>query len=364
MPPGLPPASFFRPAAYKDWRFEREFYARAYAASTVVHLTHKECMDGATCDVLVRKAYGDGAVETIFLEPHETVGALELLLRVPSRARGLVISDLSLQRGEAQAAATALHQLADDGWRITWRDHHHKQWEGVDLQPFEEACDLTLDFASSESGASLVQKDLLPDDAWARELAAVARDHDLWLRKDPRSMTLFHAIVEAGTFRWTRHILENQVVVDDTIERWAERDRKRNRDLVAWALARSRVANGRRARIGLAYGHVPTNETLHALEEKGCHLSILVKPGGAFSLRSAKGVPVCHAVAQQFGGGGHPNASGGRLGLGAFGLLSLWTRRLDHRAVHTLARKAIQAVDEHLAREGTAEATAEKASRA
>ncbi|HEX2022257.1 MAG TPA: hypothetical protein VHH36_06055 [Candidatus Thermoplasmatota archaeon] len=349
MPPGLPQASFFRPAAYKDWRFEREFYRAAYAASTVVHLTHAECMDGATCDALVRRAYGDGAVETVFLEPHETVDALEMLLRVPSRARGLAISDLSMQRGESERALQALLALADDGWRIAWRDHHHKQWEGVDLAAFDEPCELTVDATGTECGASLVQKALLPDDPWAKDLASVARDHDLWLRQDPRSMTLFHAIVEAGSRRWIRHLLARRVVVDAQVEAWAARDRKRNAKLVAWALARSRVVKGQEARVGLAYGRVPTNEVLHALEEKGCHLSILVKPTGAFSLRSRKDVPVCHAIAQQFGGGGHPNASGGRLGLGSLSLVSLWSRGLDHRAARALARRAVAEVDKHLA---------------
>lgn len=350
MFPGLPPASFFRPAPYKDWKFEREFYQRAYAASTVVHFTHGECMDGATCDVLVRRAYGDGAVETIFLEPHETVDCLELLTRVPSRARGLVISDLSLQRGEGDRAASALQALADDGWRIAWRDHHHKQWEGVTISMFDEACHLIIDRESKESGATLVQKDLLPDDPWARELAEVARDHDLWLKKDPRSMTLFHAIVEAGSERWIRHLVEKRVIVDATIERWASRDRKRNDALVGWALAKARVMRGRRGAVGLAYGRVPTNETLHALEERGAHLSILIKPSGAFSLRSRKDVPVCHTIAQEFGGGGHPNASGGRLGLGSFGMASLWSRRLDHRGVRKLAERALAEVEAHLAR--------------
>lgn len=352
MFPGLPEAGFFRPGAFKDWKFEREFYRKAYAASTVVHFTHGPCMDGATCDVLVRRAYGDGAVETIFLEPHETVDALELLTRVPSRARGLVISDLSLQRGQGERAAALLQTLADDGWRVSWRDHHHKQWEGVDLEPFHNAIDLTLDFESAESGATLVQKAILPEDAWAKELAEVARDHDLWLRQEPRSMVLFHAIVEAGTERWIRHILERRVVVDAQIERWAARDKRRTARLVAWGLRRARIVEGRRARVGLSYGRVPTNEVLHALEERGAHLSILVKPTGTFSLRSRKDVPVCHAVAQQFGGGGHPNASGGRLGLGAFGLMSLWMRRERHAAVQALAKRALREVDAFLEAEG------------
>lgn len=348
MLPGLPPASFFRPGAYKDWKFERELYRRAYNASTIVHLTHGDCMDGAACDVLVRAAYGDGAVETTFLEPHETADALDLLTRVPSRARGLVISDLSLQRGEGERAAAALHALADDGWRISWRDHHHKQWEGVDLALFEQSAEVTLDRSGAECGATLVQKDLLPDDAWARELATTVRDHDLWLRQDPRSMTLFHAIVDMGSERWIRYHLAHKVVVDRTLEAYASRDKRKNAKLVRWAVGRARTVRGKRAVVGLAYGRVPTNETLHALEQKGAHLSILVKPTGAFSLRSAKDVPVCHVVAQEFGGGGHPNASGGRLGLGSFGIASLWARRLDHRATRTLARRAVAEVDAYL----------------
>lgn len=349
MFPGLPPASFFRPAPYKDWKFERDFYRRAYNASTIVHLTHADCMDGATCDVLVRAAYGDGAVETAFLEPHETVDALELLTRVPSRARGIVISDLSLQRGEGERAASALRALADDGWRISWRDHHHKQWEGVDIKTFEESAAIALDRTGTECGATLVQHDLLPNDEWARELAVTVRDHDLWLRQDPRSMVLFHAIVEMGTEKWVRYHLQKKVVVDRNLEAWAARDRKRNAELVRWALAGSKLIRGKRGgAIGLAYGRVPTNETLHALEEKGANLSILIKPSGAFSLRSAKDVPVCHVVAQEFGGGGHPNASGGRLGLGSFGLMSLWSRKLNHPAARTLARRAMSEVENYL----------------
>jgi len=348
VPPGLPSPSFFRPAAYKDWKFERDFYRRAYTASTILHLTHGECMDGATCDVLVRAAYGDGAVETVYLEPHETTIALDLLTRVPSRARALVISDLSLQRGEGERAASALQALAEDGWRITWRDHHHKQWEGVDLAAFQQACNVTLDRASAECGSTLVQKELLPKDDWARELSEVVRDHDLWLRKDPRSITLFHSIVEAGTERWVRYMLSKRTIVDPQIQAWAARDQRKNAKLVQWALASSKLVRGKRAVVGVAYGRVPTNEVLHALEERGAHLSILIKPSGSFSLRSRKDVPVCHRIAQEFGGGGHPNASGGRLGLGAFGLASLWARRVDHAAARTLARKAIAEVDAHL----------------
>ena len=348
MLPGLPPASFFRPAAFKDWKFEKDFYRRAFGASTVVHLTHANCMDGATCDVLVRRAFGDGAVETIFLEPHETADALELLQRVPSRARGLVVSDLSLQRGEGERIAQTLQQLSDDGWRISWRDHHHKQWEGVEMAPLRRSADIEVDATGTESGASLVQKALLPNDAWAAELAAVARDHDLWLRKDPRSIVLFHSLVEAGNDRWIKHLLEKRVVVDRTIEQWAARDKKRNVELVKYALGTSRVVRGKRAIVALAYGRVPTNETLHALQEQGAHLAILVKPTGAFSLRSRKDVPVCHTIAQEFGGGGHPNASGGTLGLGAFGLTSLWARRTNHRAATLLAKRALDDVDRYL----------------
>lgn len=349
MARGLPAASFFQPGAYKDWRFEKTFYRKAFSASTVLHFTHKECMDGATCDVLVRKAYSEGAVETVFLEPHETADALELLQRVPSRARGLAISDLSLQRGQGDRVAVALQRLADDGWRIAWRDHHHKQWEGVNLAAIAATCDLTLDTTGSESGASLVQKAILPNDAWAKELAEVARDHDLWLRKDPRSITLFHAIVAAGTQRWIKHILTRRVITDATIEKWAAKDRKENAQQVAWALARAKIVKGEHAKVGLAYGRVPTNETLHALEERGCDLSILVKPSGSFSLRSRKAVPVCHTIAQEFGGGGHPNASGGNLHLGPFSLTRLWSLRLKHKAVRALAKRAVKEVDAHLA---------------
>lgn len=349
MFPGLPSASFFRPSAYKDWKFERNFYAQAFGAPTILHLTHGPCMDGATCDLLVRRAYGKGAVRTVFLEPHETADALDLLRQVPSRARGLVISDLSLQRGQGERIADTLQTLAADGWRISWRDHHHKQWENVDLAAIDEACDLTLDFDLKESGATLVQKALLPDDAYAKELAEVARDHDLWLRQDPRSARLFLANVHAGTQAWMDHLLSNEVIVDKRIERWAKKEERRSARLTRYGLRGAKLFDGRHGRVGLVYGRVPTNDVLHALEEKGAHLSILLKPTGTFSLRSRKDVPVCHRIAQEFGGGGHPNASGGKFGLSGPGLAALWMARTNHRAAKQLVKTALAEVDAHLA---------------
>ncbi|HLE96786.1 MAG TPA: hypothetical protein VI997_05380, partial [Candidatus Thermoplasmatota archaeon] len=82
------------------------------------------------------------------------------------------------------------------------------------------------------------------------------------------------------------------------------------------------------ARVAIAYGDLPTNDVLHALyTDGGAQIAILLKPEGTFSLRSRKGVDVCHRLAQDYGGGGHPNAAGGTLRLGPLELPVYWARR-------------------------------------
>ena len=350
MFPGLPSRRFFRPDSYKKWQFERRILRTAHDAPHILHMAHGPCMDGATCDVLVRRKYGSDAVRSIFLAPHETTHVLTLLRAVPSRNRQLIISDLSLQKGQADEIAELIEGLAQSGWRISWRDHHHKQWEGVDFARLRDACDLTLDMELQESGATLVQKALLPDDAYAAELAEVARDHDLWLRQDPRSETLIRSYYGAPSFgQWVQHFLPGGDIITEDIRTWAAAEDAKTEKLVAWGLKKSKIVQGKRAKIGLVYGRVPTNDVLHRLEEDGAHLSILLKPTGTFSLRSIKDVAVCHHVAQSFNGGGHPNASGGKLDIHGLALARLWRQHFEHDAVRPLVARAVAEVDKHLA---------------
>lgn len=338
--PGFPEAGFFVPGSWKRASFKRRVLDRAFHAPVAVHVTHANCLDGAACDAIVRMALTPRAVRSIFVEPHETLATLDLLTAVPGRARRLIISDLSLQKGQGGRVAERLATLSSEGWRIEWRDHHHKQWENAPMDVLAASAALEVETAGEECGATLVRRALAPEDAFAEELARTVRDHDLWLREIPHSATLEAAKARLGGERLAEILVARRSLFDPAILRAATRQEAQNARLAQWALRRARVDGG----IGVAYGRVPTNLVLHELEGRGARLNVLLKPDGAFSLRSAKGADVCHLVAQKFGGGGHPNASGGKLPVRGLGLISYWMQREKHRAARELvdeARKAL-----------------------
>lgn len=339
----LPPASFFVPSRLQERRWRAATRTRARQASTL-HLTHADCLDGAACDALVRMRLGEG-VRTVWLDPADTLSALEAVALEGGRGKRLLVSDLSLQKGQGEAGARALAKLAQAGWRIEWRDHHAKQWDPEDPPRLAAHAAIEVDFAGKECGATLVQRALLPEDAFAIQLAAVVRDHDLWLLKDPRSIRLKDAAVALGGEAFVARLLAARRLDDAALERAADEETARKAyEVEEGAKSATFLARGQ-ARIGLVYGDVPTNEVLHELlTNQGCLAAALFKPSGGFSLRSRKGTDVCHAVAQHFGGGGHPNAAGGKLRLPAWRMPGYWARGTEDPAARAVASALLDAV--------------------
>lgn len=343
----LPEPAWFIPGPVKLRRWRARTLDKAGRAR-VLHLTHADCLDGSACDVLVRMAHE--GVETVWLDPADTLATLRLLEQVPGRGRPLLLSDLSLQRGQGEAAARSLRDLAEAGWRIEWRDHHAKQWEPDDPARLAQHATVEVERDGKECGATLVQKALVPDDPFARELAAVVRDHDLWLLRDPRSLRLKDAAVALGSERFVERLLAARKLDDAPLLVAAAEEEERKTRAVAEAVRGARFVAGRRAKVGVVYGEAPTNEALHALiAEHGCDAAVLFKPTGGYSLRSRKGVEVCHLVAQRFSGGGHPNASGGKLRLPAWRFPALWARGDRDPAARAVVDALVAEADRALA---------------
>ncbi|MHB8586942.1 MAG: hypothetical protein ACYDDF_14025 [Thermoplasmatota archaeon] len=377
----LPGSEFFLPPSTEVRRFERRVKRAAAQAlgrkDGVLHLTHGGCFDGATCDALVRIAAtvagGDDVasadepssareapdlastslreedVATVFLEPAETLDALRLVAPMKAHERRLLLSDLSLQKGQESAAAEVVAQAIASGWRVEWRDHHARQWDETSVARLAGTPGLALriDFSGSECGATLVQKDLLPRSPFAAEIAGIARDHDLWILKDPRSMRLEAATRGLGSERFSRRLAAERRIDDPAFQSAADAVEARKKVDIAWGVRRAHIHEGPgpladSMRVGTAFGNIPTNEVLHALiVERGCAVGVLFKPDGKFSLRSRKGVDVCHEIAQAFGGGGHPNASGGKIILAPLAWPAFWIRQDGHPAARAVVEKAL-----------------------
>ncbi|HLE96105.1 MAG TPA: hypothetical protein VI997_01935, partial [Candidatus Thermoplasmatota archaeon] len=229
----LPAGSFFVPRALKRAAWARRVSREARAAPGVLHLTHAGCLDGAASDLVLRVEAGAERVGTLFLEPHESVEALEEVADVPGRGRRLVVTDLSLQRGEGHRALAALARLSSGGWSVEWRDHHARQWDGAPLHGLRDYARLVVDAEGKECGATLLARDLAVHAPWIDRLLAAVRDHDLWLQKDPLGIVLHDAARRLGSAAFVRHLLATQDPEDPRLRAAAEEaagERRRRAD--------------------------------------------------------------------------------------------------------------------------------------
>lgn len=339
----------FRSEARTIRRRERRWLEAETKATRVLLLSHGGCLDGVGSAIVTQKSLGPG-VGVAYVQPGDMARVLRLLADRPGRGRRLLIADLSLQPEQYADIVSSCAALAAGGWALEWRDHHHKQWEGLDLTALRAHVDpLVVNSDATESGASLQQQALAPDDRFLADLAATIRDRDLWWNKTPDSETLEFALSEMGTKDFVAHYLSRSEgpVVDAVIAAAAQRERDGQHAIKSRLLDQARYWGEGPTRVGVVYGWLPKNTGLHdLLEDHGCHIAINVRPNGKVSLRSRKEDAVCHLVARQFHGGGHPNASGGDLRLQGPRFWMYVVRRGRVPIVERFAQAAVQALAE------------------
>lgn len=349
-----PKRSQFRSERTRRRRFEGKVEAAEAAARDALVVSHGGCMDGAGSAIMVLRCKGADRVGVVYTQPGDVQRVLAHLARFPGNGRTLHVTDLSLNPKHFDAVVAACRKLKEQDWRIEWRDHHEKQWEGIDLDRLKEHIDvLEVNQDHTESGASLVQKAVCPRDAYAKRLAATIRDRDLWWNKTGDSETLEFAMSELGVEKFVAHHLAQKgrhPVVDDEMQAAADRQRARIERDAQTLLKRTRYWETRDGeKVGVVYGWLPKNVGLHrVLEDDDVQLAVNVRPNGFMSLRSRKGADVSHLVARDFDGGGHPNASGGSLGLKG---TRYWTYILSRGRIPRVRRVAEAAVRELEARE-------------
>jgi oligoribonuclease NrnB/cAMP/cGMP phosphodiesterase (DHH superfamily) len=318
------------------------------AATSVLVASHGHCLDGVGSALVARRTLPGTGVA--YLQPGEMAAFLEAVVARSGPPRRLLVADLSLQKEQYPAIVEACRRLKALGWRIEWRDHHHKQWEGLDLSLLREHLDvLEVNADATESGASLMQKALAPEDPFLRRLAETVRDRDLWWNRTPDSETLEFALSQMGTRAFEACYLAappDAPAVLPEVARAAQRERDEQKAILQRLLSEARFFGDGPTRVGIVYGWLPKNTGLHELlAEHGCRIAANVRPNGKVSLRSRKDAPVCHLVAQRYAGGGHPNASGADLGLA--GLAYAWyvLRRGRVRAVERFAQACVEQLE-------------------
>lgn len=288
-------------------RFEKRVHAHE---GGVVHLTHVD-LDAVTSNAIHLRKYGEEDTFTIYTPVHRLPEQLQLLAEVAGERRDekvLSLSDLNFD-GEGEEILEACREIRRNGWTVEWRDHH--PWTDEQLDRFgAELNYLRVD--QDYAGCEVVQQDLMPDDDVSQRIAEIGRDRDLWINEDPLSEKLSTVI---GSHRWKDRVssmmAEGEYWSDELQERYEELEREKQKK-VAESVEKARVEERHGFRIGVTESVGYNSDTAHEIRKRhDTDLEIVVSTRGTYSLRSEHGV--CTAVAEQHGGGGHPNASGGNL---------------------------------------------------
>jgi len=296
----LPGRGFFVPdERHRERRAERVREA-ADGADTLV-VTDPDA-DGLACAAIVAEARGGAALLPV--SPHDIEEGLEAAAEHAARGARVFVCDLCPDAPEAVEGV-----LADLEGEVSWFDHH--EWDDRTVDAVREAgVDLIVgDDTECTADVAVREIEAVPDRL--RELAAVTRDHDLWIKEDPRSDDL------ADYAHWVEDPEEYVAVVrehgpdlpEDVLE-FVAGHRVEKDALIKRAVDRAELREVGPWTVAVTYGRCSQNEVAETLRGEGADATVVVKPSGAASIRGSEGFERCHEVARRVEGGGHPRAAG------------------------------------------------------
>ncbi|MDB2263978.1 phosphohydrolase [Halorubrum ezzemoulense] len=343
----LPGKGFFYPDSLDDERAERRA-REAIEGSEAVVIADGDA-DGLACAAMIREAYdaaldvgpfedavaarlegesgsdepddegegdddplGDAHAESpvglVSAGPYSIDTALERVEKYADDGIDLFVCDLCPD--DYEWIAEPLAELADSTDAIRWFDHH--QWDDETADAVGEAgVDLVVGESDEECTADVTLRslDYAFDDRWA-ELAEVTRDHDLWLKEDPRSDDLADYSYWAGAEEYAAVVGAYGVDLPETVRSFVAERRVEKEARIDLAVDRAVTHEVGDWRVAVTYGRCSQNEVAERLREAGADAAVIVKPAGSASIRGSDDFRHAHEVAGRVNGGGHPQAAG------------------------------------------------------
>ena len=300
----LPGEGFFVPDSARRDRAEEA--AREALSGADVAVVADPDADGLACVALIRAAIGEAAL--IGAGPHDLHRGLARVAEFGEPDLTVFVCDLSPDSMER--IAEPLSAVADRSSSIRWFDHH--QWDddvagavrdhGVELVVGDSEAECTADVALRE--LEFDAPDHLVD------LVAATRDHDLWIREDPRSDDLADYAYWTDAEEYVETVTAHGADLPEEAKALLEERRVRKQDMIDRAVRRADVVEVGEYRVGVTYGRCSQNEVAEALRERGADAAVVVKPAGSASIRGTETFQRCHEVAGRVNGGGHPKAAG------------------------------------------------------
>jgi len=301
----LPGRGFFLPDEMEERR-EREAAADALAGADTAVIADPDA-DGLGCVALLRELVDPDAA-LVDAGPHEITTGFEYVTEHAPEGVDVFVCDLcpdGLDWLEDPLAA-----LLDHAGSVRWYDHH--QWDpevaaavrelGVDLVVGDSGEECTADVLARSLEAEVSER--------LQELAAVTRDHDLWIREDERSDDLADYAHWSSSEEYVEAVREHGAdLPGDVLEYLAEK-RETKEDRIERAVRRAEYREVGEYTVGVTYGRCSQNEVAEAMREAGADAGVIIKPAGSASIRGTEAFERCHEVAGLVNGGGHPRAAG------------------------------------------------------
>jgi oligoribonuclease NrnB/cAMP/cGMP phosphodiesterase (DHH superfamily) len=299
----LPGEGFFTPDSFDEEQAEAEA-AETLGGAGVVVVADPDA-DGLACTALIREAHGEGAL--LPAGPHELQEALAWVAEYAETDATVFVCDLA---PDSESDLGALDDLVARVERVVWFDHH--QWTDelantVDRAGVERTVGDSDEVCTAD--VALETLDYEFEERWA-DLAAVTRDHDLWIREDERSDDLADYSYWSEPEEYIETVQEHGPDLSPEVHEFIEEKRVEKEALIEKAVERAELREVGDWTVGVTYGRCWQNEVAEALREQGSDAAVIVKPAGSASIRGTDDFERCHEVAQQVNGGGHPKAAG------------------------------------------------------
>jgi oligoribonuclease NrnB/cAMP/cGMP phosphodiesterase (DHH superfamily) len=300
----LPGEGFFVPDELeREWE-DREA-AEALDGAEVAVVADPDS-DGLACVALVREAFGNAAL--VDAGPHDLGEGLRRIAEYAEPGVRVFVCDLCPDRYEYVGAA--LEEAVEFAGSVRWFDHH--QWDPEVADAVREAgVDLVVGDSEEECTADVALRSIdYPFPDRFADLAAATRDHDLWIREDPRSDDLADFSYWAEPEEYVEVVREHGANLPEDVEAFLAEARVEKEALIDLAVGRAKTVDIGPWTVGVTYGRCSQNEVAEALRQQGTDAAVVVKPAGSASIRGSEGFERCHEVAAQVEGGGHPRAAG------------------------------------------------------
>jgi oligoribonuclease NrnB/cAMP/cGMP phosphodiesterase (DHH superfamily) len=297
----LPGEGFFTPDAVDDAETEREAAETLSGADRVV--VADPDADGLGCVAVIRIALGGAGL--LPAGPHDLAEALAYVDEYGEDGLELYVCDLCPDSPDDLEALPSVAETAT----VRWFDHH--QWDDDLAAAVSEHAELVVGDSESVCTTDVALEALSHEfDERYADLAAVTRDHDLWLREDPRSDDLADYAYWADPEEYVDTVVEHGADLPESVEAFLAERRVEKEALIEKAIDRAEYREIGEWTVGVTYGRCSQNEVAEAMRAEGADASVIVKPAGSASIRGTDAFQRCHEVAGRVNGGGHPKAAG------------------------------------------------------